>query len=234
VGTLACPYSTTHFRTPMPDEPGPNNRRIAERLDRHLDLITRARKDPEATALLAERGYDDARMDEGLALHAAAQDAFTNRDRTSGARSTLASATKKADRDARRALAEVRNTLRALYDGQPGILEELGVARDEPAGDRNTFLTESRGTLATVRTAPYAADAAEAGLTSKKLDAADTAIEALATSAGDLSTSGGVRKGATTTRNVAFDDFQTWVSRFRRFSRIAYRDHPAVAERVGM
>ena len=218
----------------MPDDPGPNDRRIAERLDRHLGLITRAQNDAEASALLDGRGYKDARMKEGLDLHAAALAAYTTRDRTSGARKTLSGVTQKADRDARRALGEVRNTLRALYDGQPGALEDLGVAGDEMAGDRNTFLTESRSTLAAVRNAPYAAEAADAGLPAKTLDAADAAIAALATAAGDFGTSGGARKNATSTRNVAFDDFQQWINRFRRFSRIAYRDHPGVAERVGM
>lgn len=218
----------------MADDPGPNDRRLAERLDRHLGLITRARADAEAPALLADRGYDAARLDEGLALHAAAQAAYSNRDRTAGARTTLSGTTKQADRAARLALAEVRNTLRALYDGQPGALEDLGVTRDSLAGDRNTFLTESRSTLAAVRRAPYAAEAAAAGLPDKKLAAADAAIEALALAAGDSTTGAGARKNSTETRDDAFGDFQAWVNRFRRFSRIAYRDHPAVAARVGM
>ncbi len=213
---------------------GPNNRDQAERIGRQRRLVENARDDAEAQTLLAVRGYDARALGEGLALLAAAQTAYEGRDTASGSRTAAGKALAATDRDARDRLNAIRATLRALYAGQPEHLQALGVARERAAGDRDTFLTESRATLTAVQKAPYAAEAAAVGLSKGDVSAAEAAVEALGTAAGQHDSAEGSREGATDARDAAYADAQTWMTRYRRFARLAFADHPAVAERVGM
>lgn len=206
---------------------------MAERLGRQRQFIETVRDDAEAAALLAGRGYSAEKIADGLALHDAAQQAYGGRDEATGARTAAGKALATADRDARKRLTELRSTLRALYDGQPEHLTALGITRPRLADDRDTFLTESRATLAAVRRAPYAADAADAGQAAPALDAADAALDALATAASAHEHSDGGEEASTDARDAAYAAFQTWMTRFRRFVRLALRDHPAVAARLG-
>ena len=211
--------------------PGPNNRRMAERLGRQRDYIDKVRSDAEAADLIGKRGYSAEKIAEGLALHAAAQTAYGGRDEASGATGRASGALAAADETARDCMSELRGTLIGMYPDDDDRTT-LGVARDRLADDRDTFLTESRVTLAAVRKAPYAAAVAEAGHGEEKLDTADKALDALATAVGGYGSSDGSEEGATDSRDDAYDDFQTWMKRFRHFARIAFRDHPGVAARV--
>ena len=213
--------------------PGPNNRRMAERLGRQRDFIDKVRTDAEAADLVGKRGYSPEKIAEGLALHEAAQTAYGGRDAATGATGHASAALAASDRTARARMTELRSTLLAMYD-HSSDRAALGVARDRLADDRDTFLTESRVTLAAVRKAPYAAAAAEAGQGKKQLDAAEDALAALAAASGTYGSSDGSEEGATDSRDDAYGDFQTWMTRFRRFARIAVRDHPGVAARVGL
>lgn len=217
----------------MPGTRGPNNKAMAERLGRQGRFVEAVRDDAEAAGLLAGRGYTAAKLAEGLALHAAAQKTYGGRNEASGAAGGASDALARADRDARGRLSELRSTLRAMYDGQPAHLEALGVTRERLSGDRDTFLTEARATLAAVRKAPYVAEAAEAGQDKKALDAAEAAVDALSAVATASDAAGGGAEASTTARDAAYAAFQTWMSRFRRFVRIALKDHPDVAARVG-
>lgn len=211
-----------------------NNRRIAERLGRQRAFIETVRDDAEAAALLAGRGYPAARLADGLAVYAAALAAYGGRDAASGARSDAGDSLDAADDDARTRLSDLRATLRALYDGDTGALTTLGVTRSRLAGDRDTFLSESRVTLAAVRKAPYAAAAAGAGQDAKTLDAATDAIAALTTAAQGHGTADGSEEASTSARDAAYAAAQAWTKRFRRFVRLAVKEHPTVAARIGL
>ncbi len=212
--------------------PGPNNRRMAERLGRQRDFIDRVRTDAEAADLIGRRGYSAEKIADGLALHEAAQTAYGGRDTSSGATGRAADALTAADAAARRRMADLRGTLVAMYtDGSDRTA--LGIARERLADDRDTFLTESRATLAAVRQAPYAVPVAEAGQTERDLDATADALAALSAAAGAYGQSDGGEEASTDARDAAYEAFQTWMTRFRRFVRLAVRDHPAVAARLG-
>lgn len=213
--------------------PGPNNRRMAERLGRQRDYIDKVRTDAEAADLLGKRGYSAEKIADGLALHATAQTAYGGRDAATGTTGHASDALAAADRTARDRMTELRSTLLALYDDD-NDRTALGIARDRLADDRDTFLTESRVTLAAVRTPPYAAAAAEAGQGDEALDAADDALAALSAAVGTYGSSDGSEEGATDDRDAAYGAFQTWMKRFRRFVGIALKDHPDVAARLGM
>jgi len=217
-----------------PASRGPNNRRLAETLGRHRALLTAVREDPEAAALAARRGYGPERLAQGLALAEAAQAAYEARDAGTGARTTAAASLKTHERATRRLADDLRSTLRALYDGQPSHLEALGVARTRPADDRDAFLTESRATLAAARRAPYVSALEETGVSGADLDALADALDGLQTLAASHGQARGAAAAATGTRDDAYDALQTWMTRFRRLVRPAFRDAPDVATRVGL
>lgn len=204
---------------------------MAERLGRQRAFIDNVRTDAEAAALVGKRGYAAETIAEGIALHEAAQTAYGGRDAATGAAGHAAAALAAADRAARARMAELRGTLIAMYDDDSDRAA-LGIARDRLADDRDTFLTESRATLAAVRRVPYAGPVAEAGQNEATLDAASEALAALATAAGGYHSSDGSEEGATDARDAAYEAFQAWMKRFRRFTRLAFRDHPDVAARV--
>lgn len=205
---------------------------MAERLGRQRGFIDRVRTDPEAADLLARRGYTADRIAEGLALHDAAQAAYGGRDTASGTADRAAAALAAADDDARRRMADLRGTLIAMYT-DASDRTALGIARERLADDRDTFLTESRATLAAVRREPYVTEVATAGQPRPALDAAEAALDALATAASAHEHSDGGEEASTDARDAAYAAFQTWMTRFRRFVRLALRDHPAVAARLG-
>ncbi|HEX9952527.1 MAG TPA: hypothetical protein VGB53_12220 [Rubricoccaceae bacterium] len=80
---------------------GPNNRAIAERLGRQLRYLTNVRDDAEAAPLVAARGYTADKIAEGLALHAAAVNAYGGRDTASGALKGAQASLAATDADAR-------------------------------------------------------------------------------------------------------------------------------------
>ncbi len=213
---------------------GPNYRKQAETIARNGQILANVRQDADALALTAARGYNAAKITQGLALAQAFLAEYTERDDATGDRTDARRALAAADKDARNAMSGLRSTLRALYADQPGDLERLGVTRSRMAGDRDTFLTESRATLAAVALDPYPADVAEAGYPAAALTAVSTAVEALATAAGSQTSAGGHLIGATAARNAAYIAFMAWMKRARRFFGLAFRARPDIAARVGL
>ncbi|HEX9953137.1 MAG TPA: hypothetical protein VGB53_15310 [Rubricoccaceae bacterium] len=211
--------------------PGPNNRRIADRLERQRRYLTNALADAEAAPLLAGRGYTAAKVTEGLALNAALK-AYGGRDTASGALKKAEKALAETDDHARDLMEDLRATLRAVYDGQAEHLTTLGVVRKRDSGDRDTFITETLVTLDAVRQAPYADEADEAGQTKKDVDAVEAAIDALGLAAGQEDGTTGARTDATGARANAYDDFQRWMDRFRRLARIAFKGRPGIEGRL--
>ncbi|HEX8299514.1 MAG TPA: hypothetical protein VF594_10190 [Rubricoccaceae bacterium] len=212
--------------------PGPNNRRIADRLERQRRYLTNALADAEAAPLLAGRGYTADKIAEGLALNAAALNAYGGRDTASGALKASQKALAEADDHAHDLMEDLRATLRAVYDGQTEHLTTLGVVRKRDSGDRDTFITETRVTVDAVRQALYADAAAEAGQTKKDVDAVEAAIDALALAAGTEDSATGGRRDATGARDGAYDASQQWVDRFRRLARIAFKARPGIDARL--
>ena len=220
--------------TPTPSPRGPNNRRIAETLGRQRALIAAVQADPEAAALAARRGYSAERLAQGLALADAAQAAYEARDAGRGTRAAAADTLRGHEQATRRLVGDLRSTLRALYDGQTAHFEALGVARARSAADRDAFLTESRATLAAARRAPYAAALADTGVSSDDLDALTAALDGLEAAGTAHTGARGGAMAATDARDDAYAALQTWMTRFRRLVRPAFRDAPAVAARVGL
>lgn len=218
--------------TPAPTPRGPNNRRIAERLGRYRRLLDAVNADAEAAALVARRGYPAERLAEGLALCAAAEEAYATRDTATGDRTAAAATLRSADADVRERYAEVRTTLRTLYP-DAADRARLGVAASHAPQDRDELLTVARATLAAVRQAPYAAEAARHGLDTATLDGLDDALTTLATTAQAHIRARGSATAATDSRQDAYGTLQTFMTRFRRFAKLAFKDHLDVATRIG-
>ncbi|HEX9952274.1 MAG TPA: hypothetical protein VGB53_10935 [Rubricoccaceae bacterium] len=220
---------------PTPPRParGPNNRRQIETVTRNRQIVQNVLKDPEALALAAARGQDEAALTAGLPLADAYLTEYGERDAATGAQSGARGGLKATDRAAREAYNDLRSTLRTRYPGAPER-EALGVARESAAGDRDAFLGEARSTLAAVRQDPYATAVAKVGYPDKALDAVAAAIDALEQAASGTTSATGTHGGSTDERDAAYRAFMDWMTPTRKWLTLAFKSKPAIARSVGL
>lgn len=219
--------------TPAPRPPrAPNDQRIVNTVTRQQGLLQRIAADAEALALLRKRRATADTHPQGLALAAAALDAYAGRDHHRGDDAAARASLQATDDAARRAFADLRTLLRALYPA-PADRARLGIDARLVSNDRDVFLAASRATIATARTAPYAAELAANAYDAAALDTLTAALDALGAAHNARIDAAGQARTATTSRDDAYTAFQTFMTAYRRFGTPLMKAHPAIAARIG-
>jgi hypothetical protein len=223
--------------TPTPAAPqrGRSNQdqRIADRIAAVRQMLTLAQSDQELAALLAGRGYDAARLAEGLALQDAAQAAFTGRQRAAAEQTAATAALVAADAAARRAYNDFRITARAVFPA-PAASQALGLA-GAASEDLQKFLTAARTSYdVALNTAAYLTELARFGYAQAALEAARGLLDALAAADAAQEAAKAAALQATRQRDAAVADLDAWLRRFRTVAKIAVRGRPDLGVRLGL
>lgn len=196
-------------------------------------ILANAQNDTELAARLQARGYTAAKVAQGSALVADARRSVNARQ-TAQAEYELAKTALAAQHGlARRKYANfrviARNTL-ASADATAALLLD-----DTPPYNLRRFIHMAHVTYQTALERPaYVAALTEAGYAQADIEALDAEIDALAAAEDALRSARAQAKQATQHRNQVAKNASQWFKRFRNIARVALRDRPDLAARLGV
>lgn len=204
------------------------DQRLANDLSAAATLINAALASPE---VLAELSYTEEEIEEGKALHTAAQAAFNIRQQ---AVSTASAAL--GTRDAALALVRddftaYRATVQANFPAD--VRTALGAGGRVPS-DLQKFITFTRSAYAAAQQPPYAAVLAKRKLTAAVLAARVVKIDELETLDGQAKAADKSATAATKARDKAGATLIKWVAAFRKQAKTDLRKFPALRAILGL
>ena len=154
------------------------DQRIADRIARSRTLLNRINSNPALAAKCAERSFDHARIQEGIALTDALQNKFAERQSALGTQNTEVAAMKQGYQLAYNAFFELRESSRIAYPDDPGSRAALGATGTIPT-DSERFQTMVRAALLVAAQSPHKADLATVGFTDSKRETLSQLIDLL-------------------------------------------------------
>jgi len=196
--------------------------------------LNNAKGDPDTLAVLTNFGYPEARIDEGLALVTAAQNAHRTQDQQRGEQFAATDALE-AQREAvyERYMRHVKLARVALADDR-GAQEDLGLdgvrSRDLEGwiDQARNFYTSALATPAVLSAlAPY-------GMTAPALTTARAEVEAVEEARRTTREEREDAQSATVSRRAALDALDAYMSDFIKVARVAFADDPQRLERLGL
>jgi hypothetical protein len=222
-------------------EPETAEKKTKRDQDRALaDLITAARQtiqtaqgDAEVSALLSPRGYDAAKLAEGLALQEAAQSGFSARQEAIAAQQRATAGLLSAQAEARQVLADFRETARGVFKDN-AARAGLGLVGTVPI-DLQEMITAARTSYnAALRNPEYLAQLSKYGFPQAKLESAKAMLDSLesADNAQEVAKARSVR--ATEERDAAAKALKAWISQFRAIAKVATRGRPDLLKKIGL
>ena len=198
--------------------------RINETINTLGTIVSGIRSHPAIAAVLADHGYDEARLEEGLKLTEHTRRCFHNRAAAITARQSATIILRDQEKAARRKYAKFRLIAHAVFPDE-NVHPELGISGRVPQ-DREQFTGIAEMSAAAARRPPYADLLSEYGFDSEAVDDLENALLALrrADSVQDTAIMNAIK--ATRVRDTAFEELQAWLQRFRSIAKAALRDHP--------
>lgn len=197
---------------------------ITEYITRCSTLIRNVRQNENVLSLLAARGYDDARLQQGEDLRSLAQAGFEKRALTIAAQSKATDELNLKEATARSLFADFRMVARAIFtdDGSRSALS-MG---DYLPGDRQAFITLARGACAVAAGEAYLPELSEFGYDAAFIEKIANSIEEL--EAADAVQNAAIQAAiaATTERNDAYEKLYAWIKQFRTIANVTLRHDP--------
>jgi hypothetical protein len=203
---------------------------IADSITAARQLIETARTDPEIAPLLAARGYDAAKLADGLKLQETAQAAFTARQQAIAAQKQATAALTGASLTARQTYTDFRETARALFTAVADRVA-LGLKGNAP-DDTQKFITLAQASYTTARTEPYRSALAAYGYTTETIAQALATLDALIIADETQNIAIGAAHQATLDRNTAHKTLLAWLAQFKRIAKVTLRTKPALAKKL--
>jgi hypothetical protein len=197
-----------------------------------LQLFETARDDPEIAPLIAARGYDAAKLKEGLGLQAAAQAAFTARQTAIAMHKHASAAADGAESTARRTFDDFRETARAVFSAAADRAA-LGIANIAPK-DQQKFITAAHASYTTAQTEPYQAALGTYGFSAQTLTAALATLDAFTAAIEAYKSAVGAAIQATAGREAAMKTLSAWIKQFKKIAAVALRDRPDLRKKLDL
>jgi hypothetical protein len=181
---------------------------------------------------LAARGYNAAKLQEGLDLQQAAQAALTVRQTAIGAQKQAVAAADGAESTARHTFDDFRETARAVFTAAADR-SALGVTGSVPK-DQQKFITTARASYTAAQAEPYQAALATYGFPEQTIAAALATLDAFTTAIEAQKSAVGATTQATADREAAVKTLNAWVKQFSKIAGVALKSQPALAKRLGL
>lgn len=214
-----------------------NETQIETVLTNHTLTLNNALADPEASALLALKGFPAEKLNEGLARIEAARDKQEARLVAAGAQLAATDQFKTAFAAARTAYADFRETARAHYGSEAQnreIWEALKLGGAAPQNAQSfigtaylTFDNALADPDIVAELTPYGYD--QAGLLAERavIEAMDEANQAQELAKGNS-------QRATVERDEAMEELRVWMGKFRRIARRALKGRDDLLVKLGL
>ena len=197
------------------------DRRISNAMDAIRTMITNIRLNPQIGELLAARGYDEMRLDEGLQLLETTGTSFNRRSAAITAQRIATASVNGNEKTARTVYADFRLTARGLFPNKE-TRSELALKGSVPE-DRNEFLSIARNSINNARNEPYAARFSEFGYDGAMLDTINGKLDALTESNAAQNNTIIEAVQATKERDEAYAALAAWMKQFRKVAKAALR-----------
>ena len=228
-----APEPTVKATTSLPSPPSSAPRadfdqHLANELTVTASLIGAALNRPE---VLAELSYSAVEIEEGRALHVAAQQAFNSRQQ---AVSTSSSANKTRDQlltSVREDFSAYRATVQANFTKE--VRTALGAGGRVPA-DIQKFTTFVRSAYAAAQQAPYASVLAKRKLTQAVFTAYITQLDELVALDGKAKAADQGATAATQTRDELGTELRKWIGSFRKQAKADLRKFPELRAQLDL
>jgi hypothetical protein len=206
---------------------------MADRITVALEILNIVQMDSELAALLAGRGYDAAKMAEGLSKQQAAQSAFSARQQAIAAQREATAKVTEAWAKAQQAYSDFRDTARGIFK-DPTAQGALGLT-GKVLRDQEKFITQAKsGYEAALATPGYLSELAKYGFPESAIRSAQASLDALLTADAAQEAAKAAATRATQTRDEAMADLDAWLSQFRAIAKVATRSRPDLAKKLGI
>jgi hypothetical protein len=220
-----APQQTLTAAAPRPRPHRLQAVRTAERIAAIETLLQNVTANTDLAAALETRGYDTARLAQGHALRAAAQNAFVARQQAIGVQREAVAQLAVALVAARRAFVDYRITARSLLMS-PADRARLDLDRMIPV-DAEVFVSVARTSYTTALLTPtLAAQLSAYGYPAERLQAALAQLDAVATALHEADMARSQAQQATLARQVAERELGLWLNRFLTAARLVTRNRP--------
>jgi hypothetical protein len=222
---------------PTPENGGENKPSNYETIDSYLSAAKVALTNsshPQIAPVLAEYGYPDSIIAEGLALHTDAEKKQKDQVKEYGEQYTATDALAKAIAAANAPYIEQLELSRIAFKNQRGVLAELA-ATGERKKNQAGWLSDATTFYSNLLAKPeYVAVIAKFGQTKEKLNTAFDLIKAANAALAARTKESGEAQTATKLRDAAIDLFDEWYSDFIAVAKIALKNKPELLEILGI
>ena len=190
-----------------------------------------ATENPNLAPHLTRRGISPTVLASGIALGAALQDSFTERQRKQEADDNGLHAIAETRKIAREIFSLYRDTVRLAYPGSPSARAALGATGRFPQDD-DTFLSAATAAYAIAGDSAHAATLAAVGFGASEHAAAVSTLTDFAAVRAAYPAVHAAMLQATAQRDRAATAFKTWMTTYNRAVRLISREHPELAVRL--
>jgi hypothetical protein len=206
---------------------------MADRITATLEIIHIVQQDSELAGLLAPRGYDAAKLAQGLTKQQAAQSAFAARQQAMSAQKDGTNKVTELAATAQQAYSDFRETARGIFK-DPVALAAVGVT-GKLARDREKFITQAKASYEGALANPgYLSELARFGFPEPAVRSAQATLDALVDAEAAQEAGKASATRATKARDEAVEEMDGWMSQFRAIARVATRSRPDLAKKLGI
>ena len=191
-------------------------------------MILKLHELPEAADMMAEHAYDEAMLEEGMALYDAAFDTFDARSDAITRKQHAAAYLRGADLTAREIYADYKSVCRVFFPEEPDWTA-LAVEGRVPT-TRNGFILKARDAYATGQRSPYNDELTRHGFGDETLQQATATIDRLEQADAVYRAEIERAKDSTATRDSATAELRAWTKKFEAVLKVVLKGHPSLVE----
>jgi len=204
---------------------------VAEKITAAAQYLEIVKTDPEISELLAERGYDAAKLADGSTLQKAAQAAFTQRQTMLAAQGHATAGLSGSTAAAREMYIDFRDTVRSITDFTASDRTALKVTGTVPF-DKQKMITAARASYQAAQAEPYASVLAIYGYPAGAITKALKALDAYSKADTDQNSAVGDAVKATADRNAAVKALDAYMKQIRGIAKVALRQRPDLLKKL--
>ena len=211
----------------------PQDQASINRINEYYTRLIAVKANRPLADLLQARGYDDAGLDEGLALIGAAQASFNAIESTRDDRTRSAAALRATDQDVRLSFANFRKIAGGAFKDDAAAKSALKVTGRIP-NDQQKFFSFADGAYENALKQPYITVLGKRGYTPDALAAERAKLTVLTAAIAGLRTAEDARKNTVSQRTAAVKAADRWWAEFSAVAEVATQNQPQWRGQLGL
>lgn len=211
---------------------------LRESIDTYLDrariAIDNALANETLLNALSEWGYTSERLQIGKTLYEAAAAAQRQQTQEYGEQIGATATLERSREAARKTYNRLIKVARAVLDDNPGALQELGLTGRRKQSLSGWLAQAEQFYRNALNNTTLLTTLGDYGITAAKLEAGLAEIQTVRNNKLIQETEKGEAQNATKVRDAAFEDLDTWLSRYLEIATAALEDQPQLLESLGL